>query len=361
MRHPRLLAAALGASLLAAGALAGTVTTRAHAGGSSGTLTSTTATTAAGTTASAGTPSLAIADGVSIGGVPVGGMTPGQAAAAVSIAYLAPITLQIGQHRFQATARQLGFHVYTRNPVRVAFAIGRTSHAAPGDIPVVTRLAGTGMRRYVQYLQTTFHRDAVDAKYVRNGTAARVIPDVWGRDVNKLLAVPALLAALRDVSRAGVSVPTTVVKPAVPARKVGPALIVDRGQHHVRLWIDGKLVRRAAGRRGPARVSDADGRVLDRRHAAQPDLDAAELRVGGRREADRARPGQPARHALDGHLGARRRPPRHAGRGLDRLQRLARLHPDAHSRRRVAVRPRRRRRARLDHRLGTARRSRLAA
>ena len=144
-------------------------------------------------------------------------MTPGQAAAVVSIAYLAPITLQIGQHRFQATARQLGFHVYTRNPVRVAFAIGRTSHAVPGDIPVVTRLAGTGMRRYVQYLQTTFHRDAVDAKYVRNGTAARVIPDVWGRDVNKLLAVPALLPPRCATSaRAGVSVPTTVVKPAVP-------------------------------------------------------------------------------------------------------------------------------------------------
>jgi lipoprotein-anchoring transpeptidase ErfK/SrfK len=246
VRHPRLLAAALGASLLAAGALAGSVTTRADAGGTTGTVTSTTATaatTATGTTTAAVDPSQAIAAGVSIGGVPVGGMTQSQAAAAVSIAYLKPITLQIGQRHFQATAKQLGFHVYTKNPVRVAFGIGRTSHAVPGDIPLVTRLAGTGMRSYLKYLQRTFHRDAIDAKYVRKGATVKVIPDVWGRDVNKVLAAPALLAALRDVSRVPVAIPTTVVRPTVPARKVGPALIVDRGLHHVTLWIDGKFVR----------------------------------------------------------------------------------------------------------------------
>jgi lipoprotein-anchoring transpeptidase ErfK/SrfK len=259
VRHPRLLAAVLGASLLAAGALAGSVTTRASAGGSTGTVTSTTATSTTAATATSATtatgatttgatttgvdPSQAIAAGVSIGGVQVGGMTQAQAAAAVWLAYQKPISLQVGQRHFQATPRQLGFHVYLTNPVRVAFGIGRTSHAAPGDIPVVTRLAGTGLRSYLRYLQRTFHRDAINAKYVRKGTSVKVIADVWGRDVNKVLAAPALLAALRDVSRAPVVVPTTVVKPTVPARKVGPALIVDRGLHHVTLWIDGKLVR----------------------------------------------------------------------------------------------------------------------
>ena len=53
-------------------------------------------------------------------------------------------------------------------------------------------------------------------------------------------------------------------------------------------------------------------------------------------------PGQPARHALDGPLGARRRHPRHAEPGQHRLQPLARLHPDVGPAGRVAVRPRRR-------------------
>jgi lipoprotein-anchoring transpeptidase ErfK/SrfK len=243
--HRRLLAAVLGTSLLAAGALAGAVATRADAGHTSGTTTTTT------TTASTTTPTppgavdaaQAIAQGVSIGGIPVGGMTQSQAAAAVSKAYLAPIALHVGQHHFHATAKQLGFHVYTRTPVRAAFAIGRTSSAAPGDIPLVTRLAGGGMQRYVAYLQRTFERAPIDAKYVLHGSSVKVIPDVWGRKLDKAAAAPALLAALRDLNRAELTLPMQVVKPAVTARKVGPALIVDRGLHHVTLWINGRLVR----------------------------------------------------------------------------------------------------------------------
>src|SRR5205823_2470166 len=57
-------------------------------------------------------------------------------------------------------------------------------------------------------------------------------------------------------------------------------------------------------------------------------------------EADPARPRQPARHALDGTQRARRRHPRDPRRRVDRLLALAWVHPDAHSRRGVAVRAR---------------------
>ena len=50
---------------------------------------------------------------------------------------------------------------------------------------------------------------------------------------------------------------------------------------------------------------------------------------GPRARADPAGPGQPARHAVDGALGAARGDPRDARPGLDRLLRLARLYPDA--------------------------------
>ena len=84
------------------------------------------------------------------------------------------------------------------------------------------------------------------------------------------------------------------------------------------------------------------GRLHDRRQVAEPVVVPAELAVGEGREAGPAGAGQPARHALDGPLRARRRHPRHARRRLDRLLGLARLHPHAHPRRRVALQPRRR-------------------
>src|SRR5207248_3014281 len=66
----------------------------------------------------------------------------------------------------------------------------------------------------------------------------------------------------------------------------------------------------------------------------------AGVALGGRREAGSTGAVEPARHALDGDLVARRGHPRHEQRLVDRLLRLARLHPDARSGCRVAVRPR---------------------
>src|SRR4051794_26129115 len=108
------------------------------------TTTAATTATAPPTTTSTAPPSATIAEGVSIGGVPVGGMTRGQARQAVLAAYMAPIKLQLGLRHFSATPKQLGFHAYTATPLRAAYAIGRTSSAPAGDIPLVTRLAGNG-------------------------------------------------------------------------------------------------------------------------------------------------------------------------------------------------------------------------
>jgi hypothetical protein len=67
---------------------------------------------------------------------------------------------------------------------------------------------------------------------------------------------------------------------------------------------------------------------------------AAGLGVGGGRAARAPRPREPARDALDGHLEPIRGHPRDPRRSVGRLLRLARLHPHADSRGRVAVQPR---------------------
>src|SRR5207244_11524079 len=71
-----------------------------------------------------------------------------------------------------------------------------------------------------------------------------------------------------------------------------------------------------------------------------PGVVPAPVSLGGGAEADPARPRQSARHALDGPLGVGRRHPRYALGRIDRLLRLARVHPHAHPRGRVAVQPR---------------------
>ena len=99
---------------------------------------------------------------------------------------------------------------------------------------------------------------------------------------------------------------------------------------------------------GQSAVPDAARPVPDHPETAQPVVVSAGLAVGEGPEADPAGPGQPARHALDGPERVRRRHPRHARRRVDRLLRIARLHPDADPRRGVAVQPRPGRDARQD-------------
>ena len=69
----------------------------------------------------------------------------------------------------------------------------------------------------------------------------------------------------------------------------------------------------------------------------EPVVVSAAVRLGSQRGSGSARPGEPAGHALDGDLRALRRHPRHAGCGVDRLLRVARLRPHAHLGGRVAV------------------------
>jgi hypothetical protein len=86
-------------------------------------------------------------------------------------------------------------------------------------------------------------------------------------------------------------------------------------------------------------LSDATGHLARRRHAAKPLVAPARFTVGEGPEADPAGPRKPPRHPLDGARRGRRGHARHAGRRIDRLLGVTRLHPDAHPRRGVALRP----------------------
>jgi lipoprotein-anchoring transpeptidase ErfK/SrfK len=189
-----------------------------------------------------------IAPGVSIAGVQVGGMTALEARAAVAGAYAADVTLAVGARRFSATAKQLGFHVYAANPVKVALSAGRTTEAGPRDIALVTRFAGPGLQRYLDHLDRPFEIEATDARLVLKGAKPAIISDKWGRRLDRKAAGDALVAALRDVDRPVVTVPFASQPPAVTNRALrsssrGTSVVIQRDSHLLRLYVGDKLVR----------------------------------------------------------------------------------------------------------------------
>src|SRR6266540_7325012 len=93
----------------------------------------------------------------------------------------------------------------------------------------------------------------------------------------------------------------------------------------------------------PVRLPDPARPLQCAGQMAQPLVVPAELTLGAGPEADPAWAGQSAGHSLDGPLGAGRRHSRDAEPGFDRLLGFARLHPDVHRRRRVALQRGRRR------------------
>ena len=185
-----------------------------------------------------------IAAGVTIGGVPVGGMTTSQARAAIAAAYQAPLQLKLGKHMVSAPAGTLGLHVYVNNPVKVAYTVGRVPTAPTGDIPLMTKVVGSALDRYLAGLAKTFNRPPIDAKAVLKHGTPFVWSDVWGRRIDRPGARELIVGALRTPARSLVSVPVKVVKPTLPARKLPDSILIDRGHHSLTLYKNNKLVRR---------------------------------------------------------------------------------------------------------------------
>jgi lipoprotein-anchoring transpeptidase ErfK/SrfK len=181
-------------------------------------------------------PAGVISPGVSVAGVPVGGMTAAQAQTWVGKSVLGDVTVSVGPQTWSVPAAQLGLHAYLARPLRVALAEGRTTAVDGQDIPVVTRITGSALRAWVRSLAPQVKTDPVDAGFRLVNGVPRVVADVWGRKLDIPNATAAIAAALKQPDRGPIELPTTVVKPAVTARTLPPALVVDRALHRVTLY-----------------------------------------------------------------------------------------------------------------------------
>ena len=106
-------------------------------------------------------------------------------------------------------------------------------------------------------------------------------------------------------------------------------IVINRSANTLSLYHGLEAVADVPRRHRPVGLPDAARPLPHRRQVGEPVVVPADLGVGAGLRARAAGPGQPARHALDGPLVAGRRHPRHARTRVDRLQRLARLHPHA--------------------------------
>jgi lipoprotein-anchoring transpeptidase ErfK/SrfK len=181
-------------------------------------------------------PAGVIAPGVSVAGVPVGGMTVAQAQTWVSQSVLGQLTVTVGTQSFTAGAAALGLHAYIVRPLRIALAEGRTTVVDGQDIPVVTRISGNALRAWVRSIAPQVKTEPVDASFRLVKSVPQVVPDVWGRKLDIPNATAAIAAALKQPDRGPIALPTKVVKPAVTARSLPPALVVDRTLHRVTLY-----------------------------------------------------------------------------------------------------------------------------
>ena len=286
------------------------------------------------------------------------GASPGSASSV-----LGEITVTVGSSRGRASAAQLGLHAYLDRPLRAALAQGRTPRS-PGRTSRSSRASpatrcATSSARSPRRCAI----EPVDARFRLVKSVPRRRARISGAAGSTSLDATAAIAAGPAAAR---SRPGRAADEGRRARGHGAlAAAGARGRPHAAPRLALLQARREAAR---CSASPSGSRSTRRRSGASRSSEAAQpwwyppnsAWAAGEKPVPPG-PGQPARHALDGHLVARRRPARHARRGLGRLQRLARLHPHAHPGRRVAVHARARRQPRVDHPLSDARPAPAAA
>ena len=176
-----------------------------------------------------------------------------------------------------------------------------------------------------------------------------------GRGLDVAVAAKAIDAAIDDPAAPRVlHQPLTRVRAKVNAndlaRVYNTVITIDQAHFKLRLFKGLKFRKSYGVAVGQPAYPTPSRPLRDPEQAGQPDMVGAQLAVG-RRAAGDDRGGrqrrQPAQGALDGHR-QRRRDPRHRRGLLDRLARVARLHPHARRRRDRPVQARPGRDARAD-------------
>ena len=230
-------------------------------------------------------PSKRIPNGVRISGVNVSNLDAGQARQVISARYGVPLRFRFDQREWTASPKRLGMHA------DIDGATSRALEAEKGDdIGVSVDVNRDEVRSYVAKLDDQFSIDPANAVVTGLVDGRPQIADsTWGREVRRQTMVRAIVRTLRTRIRQAVPLVTRTLKPSVSKTGFGPVIVIHRG-----VELPPALQRRDSVAElqrcdRPLSVPDADRQLPDRRHADEPVVAPARLRLGEGPEADPAR------------------------------------------------------------------------
>ena len=284
-------------------------------------------------------------------------MTVSQAQPWIRQQVLGQLTVTVGAKSWTVPTTQLGLHAYLKAPLRAALARGRTiaRAAGPGHPGGHAHHGQRAARLRPLARAAGAHRARGRALPAGRATCPSSSPTSWGRKLDTLAATAAIAAALRQPGR-GLDRPADEGREARGHRS---ACCRRRSWSTARCITSrlfdkhGKAVRTLGVAVGQSQYPTPVGRFEIIEKQLNPWWYPPNSAWAAGEKPVPPGPGNPLGTRWMGHLGAGRRPARHARRRVRRLQRVARLHPHAHPGRRVAVRARARRQSRVDHPLAS--------
>jgi lipoprotein-anchoring transpeptidase ErfK/SrfK len=172
-----------------------------------------------------------LAQGVTIGGIHVGGLSPDAAYAVVRASFRAPLVLTIGTHRITVSASSLGAVAYAKA------AVARARSAQPGtELPLGVGVRGPAIRAVIASLGRRFDRDPVDSQLFLRDLKPYVTKGEPGKILARKSSFVAIVTALRDNRRTGITLPFRPVAQKVSRSSFGPVVVIHRGSNRLYLY-----------------------------------------------------------------------------------------------------------------------------
>ena len=259
---------------------------------------------------------------------------PFRATKAVTKAYQRPLRLVVDETRtIELEPSALGARP------NVPKAIRRARLARPGAIvPLDVEVSQARVRTYVEKLGQGLDRKAIDARVVLvAGMRPRAEDSQEGRILRVLATGRAIRTSLALNTRAPIRLPFEIQKPEVTSVDFDEAIVIQRESKRLVFFDNAKYDRWFGVATGQSEFPTPLGSYEIVNMQRNPWWYPPPSDWAADSEPVPPGPWQPARHALDGDLGAVRRHPRHPRRLVHRLLGFARLRPDEDRGRRVAV------------------------
>jgi lipoprotein-anchoring transpeptidase ErfK/SrfK len=169
--------------------------------------------------------------GVTVGGIHVGGLSSTAAYMVVRAAFRAPLVLQAGAHRAIVNPSKLGAVAYAKA------AIAHARSAPEGSaVPLGVSVHGQAVRKLVESLAKKYELAPIDSKLLLRHLSPYITDGHPGKTLDRKGAFVAIVKALRENRRTGITLPYVKVPQAVTRQTFGPVVVIRRGSNRLFLY-----------------------------------------------------------------------------------------------------------------------------